>query len=206
MEYVNFERVEGDILEFGVFGGLTLTLLAEGHRFDTKGMTRRVVGFDSFRGLPKGAEAHARWREGDCATMHSWHPQLAIGDPVSAEAVFRLFQACGLPSPELEQGPFEETLPATLPSKYGKTAVVHIDCDLYESTKIVLDAVSPTLQEGTIVLFDDWFHYRGNPNRGEARAFNEFLESHPEWQAQPYRTYGTFCNSFVLYRSTTKTS
>jgi len=132
--------------------------------------------------------------------MHSWHPHLAIGEPVGAEVTLRLFEACGLAAPELETGPFEETLPATLGSKYDTAAVVHIDCDLYESTKTVLDALTPTLQDGTVVLFDDWFHYRGNPNKGEARAFHEFLENHDEWRAQPYQTYGTFCNSFVLYR------
>jgi len=200
MEFVNYERVEGDILEFGVFGGLTLALLAEGHRCDPKGMTRRVVGFDSFQGLPGSDESHARWREGDCATTQAWHPHLAIGEPVSAEATIRLFEACGLPAPELERGAFEDTLAGTLGSKYDAAAVVHIDCDLYESTKTVLEALTPTLQDGTVVLFDDWFHYRGNPNKGEARAFGEFLEIHHEWRAQPYQTYGTFCNSFVLYR------
>lgn len=132
--------------------------------------------------------------------MHSWHPQLGIGEPVTAAVVRRLFETCELPAPDLVEGSFDETLPASIPSKYAKAAVVHIDCDLYESTKTVFDAVAPALQDGTVALFDDWFHYRGNPNKGEARAFHEFLEAHDEWRAQPYRAYGTFCNSFVLYR------
>ena len=42
----------------------------------------------------------------------------------------------------------------------------------------------------------------GNPNQGEARAFREFLDEHPSWQAIPYQTYSVFCNSFILHRRT----
>jgi hypothetical protein len=68
VDFVNFEAVEGDILEFGVFGGVSLALLAQAHSFDPKGMTRRIVGYDSFRGLPRSEETHARWKEGDCSS------------------------------------------------------------------------------------------------------------------------------------------
>ena len=51
-----------------------------------------------------------------------------------------------------------------------------------------------------MLLFDDWFHYRGHPGKGEARAFSEFLAAHPEWGAAQYQPYATFCNSFILHR------
>jgi hypothetical protein len=51
-----------------------------------------------------------------------------------------------------------------------------------------------------MILFDDWFHYRGNPNRGEARAFREFTSAHPEWEPVHWTGYGTFCNAFILSR------
>ena len=31
----------------------------------------------------------------------------------------------------------------------------------------------PALQDGAMVMFDDWFHYRGNPRKGQSRAFSE---------------------------------
>ena len=73
LEYINYEAVAGDIVEFGVFTGISLALLAKAHSFDPKGMTRRIGGFDSFEGLPGSAEPHARWQVGDCASNHSWH-------------------------------------------------------------------------------------------------------------------------------------
>jgi O-methyltransferase len=199
-EYLNFEEVPGDVLEFGVFTGASLALLARAFSFDPKGMARRIAGFDSFAGLPGSAEVHARWQPGDCATNHSWHPLLPVGAPVTPQVTLDLFRASGLPAPELEVGPFEETLPRSIPEKYRQIALAHVDCDLYESTREVLAWIAPTLSDGAVLLFDDWFHYKGNPGKGEARAFTEFLEAHPEWGANPYRPYATFCNSFILYR------
>jgi O-methyltransferase len=200
LEYLNYEGVPGDVLEFGVFAGASLALLGRAHACDDKGMARRLAGFDSFGGLPTAGEEHARWRPGDCAVNRSWHPLLAADAPVTPQTTLDLFRACGLPPPEIEAGGFAETLPRTVPAKYPRVALVHVDCDLYESAQTVLAGVAPALQDGAVLLFDDWFHYKGHPDKGEAHAFQEFLAAHPEWGAAHYRSYATFCNSFILYR------
>jgi hypothetical protein len=125
---------------------------------------------------------------------------MAYDEPITADGLYRLFSICGLPKPELEIGWFEDTIPATVPSKYRKAALVHIDSDLYASALCVLEGVAPILSDGALVCFDDWFMYRGDPNQGEARALKEFLARHPEWIAIPYQTYSVFCNSFILRR------
>jgi hypothetical protein len=199
VEYVNYEAVPGDIVEFGVFTGISLALLAKAQSFDPKGMARRIGGFDSFQGLPGSNERHARWQPGDCSSNHSWHPLLAVGDPVTPELTLRLFEVCALEPPELHVGSFEHTLQA-LPAAHPQVALVHFDCDLYESTREALAAIAPVLQDGAMLLFDDWFHYRGHPGKGESRAFGEFLAAHPEWGSVQYQPYATFCNSFILHR------
>lgn len=200
IEFINFERVPGDIVECGVFGGLSLALLAKGASFDAKGMTRRIVGIDSFDGLPSDVEAHPRWNEGDCSVVHGWHPLMQVGDAVTADTVRSLFAACELDAPVLHEGRFADVLPRVVPSVHSAIALLHVDCDLYESTRDVLAGVAPALQDGTMILFDDWFHYRGNPNRGEARAFHEFIAAQPHWQPVHWTSYGTFCNAFILSR------
>jgi hypothetical protein len=201
VDYINYERIEGDVVEFGVFTGLSLAQFAQGHLFDPKGMERRFVGFDSFEGLPPSSDAHARWRPADCAINHGWHPLLAQGARVTPDVTRALFAACELPAPVLHVGAFADTIRGAVPAQIPAIALAHFDCDLYESTCEALAASAPALQDGAMLMFDDWFHYRGNPRKGQARAFGEFLDAHREWIAVPYRCYGTFCQAFVLSRS-----
>lgn len=200
LDYINYEKIAGDVLEFGVFTGLSLALFAQGHAFDPKGMTRRFVGFDSFEGLPPSAEAHARWQPADCAVNHGWHPLIPIGARVTPQVTENLFAACGLQRPALHIGPFSETIARVVPSTYSQVALVHVDCDLYESTRDALLLAAPAFQDGVMLMFDDWFHYRGHPHKGQARALAEFLSAHAEWTAVPYRSYATFCRAFILSR------
>jgi hypothetical protein len=200
VDYINYERIEGDVVEFGVFTGLSLAILAQGHGFDSKGIDRRFVGFDSFQGLPASETAHARWQPGDCAINHGWHPRLALGARVTAEVTRDLFAVCELPEPELHVGAFADTIARVIPSRHPAIALAHFDCDLYESTRDALEASAPALQDGAMLMFDDWFHYRGNPRKGQSRAFSEFLSRYPDWTASPYRSYSTFCQAFVISR------
>jgi hypothetical protein len=207
IQYLNWERVEGDILEFGVANGKSLALLWRLHQENLRNWQypddacheRRCAGFDSLEGLPAGGEPHPRWSKGSFATNYLWgHPAMAYDERVTAEGLHRLFQLCGLPRPELQVGWFDKTIAETIPSKFKKAALVHIDSDLYASARCVLEGVAPILSNGALILFDDWFMYRGDPNEGEARAFREFLEQHPEWQAIHYQPYSVFCNSFIM--------
>ena len=79
-----------------------------------------------------------------------------------------------------------------------KVALVHIDCDLYESAKAALAFVGPLLEDGAIIVFDDWWLYRGRPEAGEQRAFAEWLAEHPQWRATELFRGTTV--SFLLHR------
>ena len=72
----------------------------------------------------------------------------------------------------------------TLKKKYDikKLAVVYVDCDLYESAKDVLKFIEPYIQEGTLICFDDWNAYKGRPDRGEQKAFNEFQNRYKKFK------------------------
>jgi hypothetical protein len=209
MQFINWERIEGDILEFGVSVGKSLGLLAQllkenlalWQYTEPACLTRRIGGFDSFQGLPEDGQIHPRWGKGAFATnyLHG-HPSLAYGEPITPESIRELFRICDLAEPELLVGLFSDTIKEAIPERFQKVALLHIDSDLYQSAKQVLTLVEPILQDGTLICFDDYFMYRGNPNKGEARAFREFLDEHPAWQAIPYQTYSVFCNSFILHR------
>ena len=195
LEFANVEGVEGDIVECGVYTGVSLALLAYAQQQQAPVGARRVFGFDAFEGLPPSRDEHPLWVTGAFRTNEWEHPVLAVGERATADATRRLFDVCGLQAPDIRVGWFADTL-RTPPS--SAVAVLHVDCDLYEPAVEILAGVAPALQDGTMVLFDDWFLFKGHQDKGEARAFGEFLAAHPEWQAVPYRTYGACCRAFIL--------
>lgn len=200
--FVDYELIEGDIFEFGVYTGRSLALLSYYHEINKKSIhkinfQRKVIGFDSFEGLPN-SEDHPRWEPKMFSVNHSYHPIIEKGKKVNQEVIFDLFNKCNLPKPDIEAGEFCITLKNTIGTIYKKAALIHIDCDLYESTKTVLFGLNPILQEGTILLFDDWFNFKGNKNKGEQRAFYEFFQKENKWKYIEYQTYATFGKSFIV--------
>lgn len=53
---------------------------------------------------------------------------------------------------------------------------------------------------GTIIMLDDWFCFRGNPNKGEQKAFREWLENNPLITATEFHKYCTESISFIIHR------
>ncbi len=138
---------EGLILEFGVGDGSSLRWLEDGAG------VRRVVGFDSFEGLPED------WRTG-------------FGKGAFDDVDQRPFERA-----ELIVGWFEDTLPAFLQQVSEPIALLHVDCDLYSSTVTVLEACIPRLAPGGIVAFDEFLNYPGW-HLHEARAWDEAITAH----------------------------
>ncbi|MCA1671357.1 MAG: TylF/MycF family methyltransferase, partial [Actinobacteria bacterium] len=81
---------------------------------------------------------------------------------------FDLDQLPDVPGADLVGGWFDDTLPGFLVS------FLHLDADLYSSTRTVLDLVGPRLQPGSIVLFDEYFNYLGWEEH-EHRAWAEYV-------------------------------
>jgi len=130
------------------------------------------VAFDSFEGLPEveGIDVHSGlWYRGKMCT--------------SEESFVKMCLAHGLPRNRLRtvKGFYEDSLTTALRDELAplKAAVVYIDCDLYASTIPVLRFIRDFLQPGTVLIFDDWFLFYGDPERGERRAFKEFCAANP---------------------------
>jgi hypothetical protein len=74
----------------------------------------------------------------------------------------------------LHKGFFDTTLPQWLTENPGLVAFIHVDCDLYTSTRTILDLLAPRLTAGTVILFDEYFNYP-NWEHHEFKAFQEFV-------------------------------
>jgi hypothetical protein len=74
----------------------------------------------------------------------------------------------------LHRGYFGSSLPQWLADNPGPVGFIHVDCDLYSSTKTILDLIVPRLANGTVILFDEYFNYPGWEQH-EFKAFREFV-------------------------------
>ena len=54
---------------------------------------------------------------------------------------------------------------------------MHVDCDLYSSTKTIFTALAAHIVAGSVIVFDEYFNYP-NWREHEFRAFHEFVETH----------------------------
>lgn len=137
---------QGLVCEFGVAGGKTLRHIAGQ-------WPAGVHGFDSFEGLPEDwtgtAEQAGRF------DLKGKLPKLA-------------------PNAHLHVGWFDKSVPPFLASHPGPAALLHLDADLYSSTKTVLDAFRERIVPGTVLVFDEYYNYP-NWREHEFKAFQEFV-------------------------------
>lgn len=80
----------------------------------------------------------------------------------------------------LVKGWFNDTLPRFIQENIIipklKISFIHIDCDIYSSTKYVLSSLCDHLEKDCIIVFDELVNYPGfDGNNGELRAFHEFV-------------------------------
>lgn len=202
IRFINYELVEGDIVEFGVYTGRSLAILSyendmyyknENSINSSKKINRKIYGFDSFEGLQDN-DGHSRWEINMFKKNHSVHPTIQINEDVTPENVKNFFKEMNLKEPIIIKDYFKNLNLNMI----NKIAICHIDCDLYESTRDSLELIKDKLVDGSILMFDDWFNNKANPNKSEQKAFNEFLDKNKYIKAIEYDVYATFCKSFII--------
>lgn len=133
--------------EFGV---------GEGESFDWFGLTKprgnTLLGFDSFAGLPEPWSGHG---------VGHWRSDVYRADRRDIKIVAGLF-ADAIDRPDAQ---------AALVPQLG---LVHLDADLYSSTKTILERIADRIGPGTVIIFDEFYAYAGWTDH-EARAFREFV-------------------------------
>jgi O-methyltransferase len=138
--------VPGDFLEAGVWrGGCCILMRAVLAAHEVR--DRRVWLADSFAGLPPPERAEDREYAMDASRL----PVLAVPE----EEVRRNFARFGLLDGQLRflPGWFDQTLPA---SDTGPLALLRVDCDLYASTRTVLESLYARVSPGGWVIIDDY--------------------------------------------------
>lgn len=134
-------------LEFGVANGCSINYISN---FTND----KVYGFDSFEGLPE------KWRDGfdkGAFNLNGNLPQ--VNNNV-----------------ELIKGWFDKTIPNFIKKQNKKVSFIHMDADLYSSTKCIFDNLKDYIDKDCIIVFDELVNYPGfDGNTGELKAFYEFI-------------------------------
>ena len=146
--------LNGLFVEFGVFQGNSINHIGSVIA-GRGGLSSRVYGFDSFEGLQEDWSGHT------CTKGH-----FSVGGmlPTVRDNV------------TLIKGWFDQTLPGFLREHPGEIAFMHVDSDTYEAARIVFNLCGDRLVAGTVVLFDEYFGYRGW-REGEYKAWQEFVQA-----------------------------
>ena len=184
------ECIEGDYYEFGVYRGQTLVSFYVALRTVAQ---KRLLRTDK---LNEPASYRSRATIKDEMIFHAFDsfeglPQLTLEDKKSAdfsvgqysaaaEVMLKFADKFDMPRGriELHKGWFSETCNAVYSqTKNLKTAaLIWLDCDLYSSARDALNIFEYILQDGTVIVIDDWFCFKGHPDRGVQKAWKEFLQ------------------------------
>lgn len=206
VEYIYGARVEGDVIEFGVKDGdsagiiLAAMLMIEAVERDYP-KDRKLWLCDSFEGFP--ASSSEIDRQSYMVKSGVWGPGQSAGCSAAAlrgqlEESPRHGQRC-----EIVEGWYKNTV-GTFAASQRKYALIHADCDLYEST---MDALGPLfangcVAEGAMILFDDWNANAARRQEGQRYAWLQ-LRNEYRIEASDEGGYGAYSHKFIVhgYRS-----
>jgi O-methyltransferase len=185
---LQYSKCDGDYAEFGCHGCMTFPMAyhhAKGHGFNMN-----MWAFDSFAGMPGSHDEKDQpdlWPEGSLAMSETEFRDRCEWDNIPLDKV------------RVVSGYFDRTLTQAgeLPDDI---ALAYVDCDLYSSTKTVLEFLRPRLRHGMIIAFDDYFCWSTNQQPGEYMACLEFMDTNPEFIFVEFMRYAWAGNSFVVYK------
>jgi hypothetical protein len=185
------ERIPGALVECGVAAGAQIAAMQE--RNLSFPNPRWIYGFDSFEGIPlasveddqqpgiPGPKPDIRYTDkrellkSSGITVHS-KEQVLLN-------MKQWFQPHNWQNIILVKGWFQDTLRPykTVFQQLGGIALLRLDGDLYESTKVSLEELFPHLNVGGVLIIDDW------ELTGCRRACEEYFVNHPVEQVEgPY--------------------
>lgn len=164
VRYELFRRalgVKGSIVECGVRGGGGLFAWAKlSSTFEPFAIHRRVIGFDTFEGFPSLAPQ-------DEASPGADTPERKVGGWRPAYDVYAELQELSAlhdrgrilgryPKIELVRGDACQTIPAYVQAnRHLLVALLFLDFDLYEPTRVALEHLLPRMPKGAILAFDE---------------------------------------------------
>lgn len=146
----------GEIIECGVFKGVSLSRFIKFRALLENQFSRRIIAFDTFGEFPETKFALDVQKRKEFI-------EAAGSLSITKERLLSILKTLNLhENIDLIQGDILETVPRFIQNNPSiKISLLHIDVDLYEPTKIVLEYLYPHVVRGGIVILDDYGAFAG---------------------------------------------
>jgi len=170
--------VHGSILDFGVRRGASLMTWSHlSSIYEPTNYTREIIGFDTFEGFPEVSEKDMLNTEENKDLIFEGSLNVEKGMKQDIEKAIGIWDKGRylnhIQKTKLVEGDILKTLPQYIENNpHLLVSLLHIDVDIYEPTKCILDLLLPRIPKGGIILFDE-LHMRSFP--GETVAVHEAL-------------------------------
>ena len=161
----------GEVIETGVFKASTLIRLATFRHFFEVPAARGIYAFDAFGPFPQDTVSLPE----DVSYAATYDTNFRGG--LSVCIVEDILKSKGLSeNVHYVAGNITKTMPGFFAQNpYMRLAFVHVDVEVYEPTKVILEHCWPRLVPGGVLALDDF-----NGQTGAAKAITEFLHGRPE--------------------------
>ena len=174
MYNLNLDSIKGDIVEFGIFTGLSFRHIINIERKysdDTK-----FYGLDSFEGFPD-----------------SDHPFFIKNQFVASYEKTKKIEKINPDKIKVLKGFFSDTISANKLLNNSKFKFVHIDCDLYVSAIDPIKFLADKLVVGAYIMIDDFT----NLDKNNLSIRNAFYST---FQEKNFEKVGYFGIDGVVFR------
>jgi hypothetical protein len=162
LKYEIFKRIlniHGSIVECGVAYGSGLMSFANFSAiFEPANHTRKIIGFDTFEGFP-----HLSDKDNEDEDPNAKVGGMCVDSFEELAKCVRLFdqnRSIGhINKVDLVKGDVLETIPEYIErNPHLVVALLYLDMDLYEPTKLAIKSFLPRMPKGAIIAFDEVNH------------------------------------------------
>ena len=161
LNYLKNNKINGDIVECGVGRGISLYKISK--ISSNLKIKKKIFGYDSFEGFPEPHISDLSYKN---VKKGQWSDTSIKF--VKSHFIKNNFSDFYDNYITLTKGFFNQTLEN---SKHKKISYLHIDCDLYQGYKDVLENLYNKVSKGGVILLDDYGHKKWP---GATKAVNDF--------------------------------
>ncbi len=169
--------IPGDIVEMGVFKGISLIRFATYRAILENNFSRTIYGFDDFGKFTPQKD------KDDKNFIKMWTN--AAGYGISKKELEEILNEKKFDNIKLIEGDISKTLPKFIrENKHLRISLLHLDFDVYKPTKFALEKLFDKVVKGGLILIDDFAGVAG-----ASRAVDEFLSKNRKLKIEKLSFY-----------------